>query len=406
VNTPVPVFLPFRGTRYRDPDLSAVVAPPYDVIDEEERAQLEAADPHNAVRLILPRPTATADPYRAAAATFDEWQREHVLATDADPALYGYEMRFRGLDGQERRTLGIIGALELPNDPSTVLAHERTLPKARSDRLALLRATRANFDPIWCLSLAAGLTDLVAPTSPPLATATDATGTIHTLFAIDDAARVAALRQAVESAPVVIADGHHRFETACAYRAERPGEPGAALIMSLVVELDASVLDIRAIHRLVHGAPHDLRARLGRSMRLQSAGANAEPEVRALADGLANEAGMVLVDGEGLARLAVAGDALDRVDRDLPSELREVDAARFDVLIRPELGPATLSYRHDALAVASMVDKGAADAAVLLRPVTVEQIRAVAFAGLRMPEKTSFFWPKPRTGMVMRRLGG
>jgi uncharacterized protein (DUF1015 family) len=400
----VPVFLPFRGTRYRDPDLSAVVAPPYDVIDEEERAQLEATDPHNAVRLILPRATAADDPYRAAAATFDEWRRQLVLATDSTPAFYGYEMRFRGPDGEERYTLGIIGALELPSDPTTVLAHERTLPKARSDRLALLQATRANFDPIWCLSLAGGLTDLAAPTSEPLATATDATGTTHTLFAIEDADRVAALRQTVDRAPLVLADGHHRFETACAFQAERPDDPGAAQIMTLVVELDAPMLDIRAIHRLVHGATPDLRARVSQSMRLQPAGPNAEREVQGLLDAPADKAGMVLVDGEGLARLAFTPEALERVNRDLPSELRDVDAARFDVLIRPQLGPATLSYRHDALAVASIVEKGAADAAVLLRPVTVDQIRAVAFAGLRMPEKTSFFWPKPRTGMVMRRL--
>jgi uncharacterized protein (DUF1015 family) len=401
----VPDFLPFRGIRYRArSDLTPVVAPPYDVIDEEERARLEAADPHNAVHLILPRGTASHDPYQAAAASLTEWRSEHILVTDPEPAFYAYEMRFTGARGETRRTIGIIGALELPAAGSrTVLAHERTLPAARTDRLALLQATRSNLDPIWCLSPAAGLTGLAEPTSVATATATDEQGVTHALYLIEDPDRRAAIRQAVAGAPLVLADGHHRFETACAYRAQHPAARGGGHIMTLVVELDETLLDIRAIHRLVHDAPPDLRARLAGALELQPAGPNTEAGVRQLLDTAADDR-LVLADREGLARLALLPTAFNRVARDLPSELRGVDAARFEVVIQPQLGQATLSYRHDALAVASMVEKGAADAAVLLRPVTVDQIRAAAFAGLRMPEKTSFFWPKPRTGMVMRRL--
>jgi uncharacterized protein (DUF1015 family) len=398
-------FVPFRGTRYRAaPDLSALVAPPYDVIDEEERAALEATDPHNAVRLILPRPAPPADAYAHAAGDLAAWVADRVLVTDTAPAFYGYEMRFSGTDGDARRTVGVLGALALPSpDDGDVLAHERTLPKARTDRLALLRATRANLDPIWCLALAPGLTDLV-PTASPVATATDGTGAAHALTVVTDAGRLDAIRDRVADAALVIADGHHRFETACAYRHEHPDDVGAARIMTLVVELDDAMLDVRAIHRLLHRAPADLRSRLASIATLDAVGPNTEANVHRLVNAVGGGDGLLLVDREGCARVALDALSRRRIDDELPPELRQVDAARFDVAVRPLLGDAELSYRDDAATVAALVRKGAADAALLLRPVTVAQIRTAAQAGIRMPEKTSFFWPKPRTGMVFRRL--
>jgi len=401
----VPDFLPFRGTRYRDAsDLSSVVAPPYDVIDEEERAALEAADPHNAVRLILPRPAPPDDAYTHAASDLAAWLAEGVLGADPAPACYGYEMRFAGADGAPHVTRGVLGALALPHpDDGDVLAHERTLPKARTDRLALLRATRANLDPIWCLSLAPGLTELL-PAGPPAATATDAAGTAHALTPITDAGDLDALRARVAGAPLVIADGHHRFETACTYSGERPGDDGAARILTLVVELDEAMLDVRAIHRLLHQAPADLRDRLAAVATVEAVGPNREANVQRLMGEAPIDDTLLFVDRDGCARLTLTKAATRQLDEQLPTELRHVDAARFDVALRPQLGETELSYRDDAVTVAALVAKGAADAAVLLRPGTVAQIRAAAEARIRMPEKTTFFWPKPRTGMVFRRL--
>jgi uncharacterized protein (DUF1015 family) len=401
----VPDFLPFRGTRYRDTAaLSSLVAPPYDVIDEEERAALEAADPHNAVRLILPRPAPPDDAYTHAARDLTAWLADGVLATDATDRFYGYEMRFTRADGAARRTHGVLGALALPAAGSAdVLAHERTLPKARSDRLALLRATRANLDPIWCLSLAPGLTDLVRH-GPTIATATDPSGTAHALTALDDRTALDAVRDLVRGAVLVIADGHHRFATACTYRDEHPGDTGAAGILTLVVELDEAMLDVRAIHRLLHHAPSDLRARLAAVATVEAAGPNTEANAERLAREAGAEDTLLLVDRDGCARVVLDAATSRRLDEELPAELRQVDAARFDVALRPLLGEAELAYRDDAVTVAALVGKGVADAAALLRPVTVAQIRAAAQAGIRMPEKTTFFWPKPRTGMVLRRL--
>jgi uncharacterized protein (DUF1015 family) len=404
-NPPVPDFLPFRGTRYRDlPDASRVVAPPYDVIDEEDRSRLEAIDPHNAVRLILPRADPPTDPYEHAAQLLQTWLHAGILAPDPEPAFYGYRMHFTDAADQPRRTIGVIGALVLPTADGDVFGHERTLPKARSDRLALLRATRTNLDPIWGLSLACDLNAVLDTEAPPTITAVDTAGTRHELTLITDPETLARLRTAVASAPLVLADGHHRFETACAYRDDHPDDPAAQAIMTFVVGLDDDLLDVRAIHRLVHDAPHDLRARLGDLVNVDDAGPNTPEGVRDLTIRMTERGALGLVDRDGLALLTPTPAGSNRISRDLPDELRDVDAARFDTLVRPALGDAELSYRDDALIVALMVDKGVADLAVLLRPVTVPQIRAAAFACLRMPEKTSYFSPKPRTGMVFRRL--
>jgi uncharacterized protein (DUF1015 family) len=411
-NTRVPEFLPFRGLRYAgSADRSAVTAPPYDVIDDDEHAALERKDPRNAVRLILPREDGgTTDRYEVARAQLAAWQAEGTLTFDGEAAFYAYRMTFED-DGATRHTIGVIGALGLPDKAGEgdVLPHERTLPKARSDRLALLRATRANLDPIWGLSLAVGLTAAIGGLAVE-ARAVDDEGTLHELAVLRDPDQVETIRGLVAGAPVVLADGHHRFETACAYRAEQPGDPGAAAIMTLVVELADEQLCVRPIHRLVHGLSPDgagdvpLRARLSEAFIVEDAGSNTPDAVHALVGRMHADGALGLVDAEGLAVLRPRDDVLDPRLAELPAPLHDVDSARFDVGARPVLGDATLGYRADAATVAALVDKGTADAAILLRPVSVATIRAAAFAGVRMPEKTTFFHPKPRTGMVFRTL--
>ncbi|HUF83322.1 MAG TPA: DUF1015 family protein, partial [Acidimicrobiia bacterium] len=291
-----------------------------------------------------------------------------------------------------RHTHGVVGALVLPEEVGTdVLPHERTMPRAKSDRLALLRATRANLDPIWCLSLATGLSELLERGGDELAACVDSEGVRHTLRALADEGDATRIADAVAGAPVVIADGHHRFETACAYRDERPDDPGAASIMAFVVELADDELHVQPIHRLLTGlGDFDLRGALGAA----DAGPNTPEGVTALQARMRAEGGLGLVDHAGLARFA-------------PRSEGEVDAAAFDAEVLPRLPQGTdVGYRSDAAVVASLVEKGVADAAVLLRAVTVAQIRETAFAGERMPEKTTYFHPKPRTGMVFRSLGG
>jgi uncharacterized protein (DUF1015 family) len=201
----------------------------------------------------------------------------------------------------------------------------------------------------------------------------------------------------------VLADGHHRFETACAYRAERPADdPGADAIMALVVELAEDELWVAPIHRLVHDpVPH---ARLAHAFAITPVGANTPDGVTALEHAMADADAMGLIDGDGLALLVPRVDVVTPLLEVEPPEARGADAAVFEVAVMPRLDGAPLEYRSDARAVADVVRRGDAGAAFLLRPVSVAEIRGASYAGVRMPQKTTFFAPKPRTGLVFRSL--
>jgi uncharacterized protein (DUF1015 family) len=400
----VPDFQPFRGLRYdvarAGAPLADLVSPPYDVIDDDERAALEGRSPYNAVHLTLPREGDWLDAYQRARRLLAAWRSEGVLAVDPTPRLYRYEMAFTDEAGAPRRTVGVIGALGLASlDSGSVIPHERTLTRAKTDRLNLLRATRTNLEPIWGLTLAHGFSHLTTADGPVVADCVDAAGACHSLAPIDDAEHVAALRSLMGSAPVVIADGHHRYETSLAFRDEIAalggGPSGADAIMTLVVELAAGQLRVQAIHRVLRGtSARPLRRRL------VEAGCHVEavtgrPEPGAVPGTL------TLVDADGAAVVHPGPDAMSRI----PPVLRDVDSACFEATVVPLLArDEVVDYRHDTRACTDLVAQGAAHAAVLLAPVPVPVIERVARAGQRMPQKTTFFAPKPCTGLVLRDL--
>jgi uncharacterized protein (DUF1015 family) len=394
----VPRFEPFAGVRYDTDivDLSDVVAPPYDVIDDAHRGELQARSPYNAVRVELPQDDATRSRYESADCTFREWQAAGVLLTDDEPAFYGYRMGFHDEHGRARQTSGVIGALELSHPGEAgIMPHERTLSKARDDRLNMLRTCRANLSPVWMLSLATGLSGLCEVAEPPIARCTDEDGVHHRLWRLTAPGLVDAIRSAVASTPLVIADGHHRFETAVAYRDERRATDGgtageAELIMALVVELVDEQIDVHAIHRLVSGLPAgaDVPALLDPWFEpFESAG-----DMDTLPDRMADAGalGLVLPSSTWLLRPRS------------PAE-HDVDSARLAPAL-DALPSAGVSFQADPAKVAAAVAAGQADAGVLLRPAPVAQIASTALDGWRMPEKTTYFAPKPRTGMVFRRL--
>ncbi|HZU79439.1 MAG TPA: DUF1015 domain-containing protein, partial [Acidimicrobiales bacterium] len=238
----MPRFEPFSGLRYDSSvPLDAVIAPPYDVVGPEERAELAARHAANAILVELPAddPSSGRDRYANAAAILEQWIKEGVLRRDDAPAFYAYRMTAVGGD----HTAGVIGALGCEPVGGDILPHEQTIPKDKSDRLDLLRACKANLSPIWGLSLTDGLSALYEQTGPPDASATDDEGTVHELWVVDDPAVVDAIRVSVGSAPVVIADGHHRYETALRYRDElrARGERvpvGADYVLAYLVALD------------------------------------------------------------------------------------------------------------------------------------------------------------------------
>lgn len=413
----MPDLSPFPGIRYNldavDASLDDLTAPPYDVIDDESRASLEAAHSHNAVHLILPRdsnPNA-GDRYNVAAALFRSWREGGILVDDPE-RLYLYRMGFTGDDGRPRQTSGVLGALAVGGDNSQILPHERTMPKPKSDRLDLLRATRANLDPIWGLTLSAGFTALLEPDGPPLARCTDSEGVHHRLYAIDARGRIAAIREAVAACPLLIADGHHRYETALAYNAEQSvggsNDPKVGAILAFVTELAEDQLCVRPIHRLISGLPAGAMSRdwLASHFDVTATGPNVPDQVERLYLSMQESGALGLVDAEGLALLRSRQEACAALLQSLPGVLHDVDSSLFDVAIAQLLDPAQaeVSYQHDHQAIAAQVAKGNFDAGVLLRPVTVAQIHAAAMQQVRMPEKTTFFHPKPRGGLVFRSL--
>ncbi|MGH9279967.1 MAG: DUF1015 family protein [Acidimicrobiales bacterium] len=388
----MPDFRPFRAVRYNldRVDLGDVVAPPYDVIDPEERARLEARSPYNVVSVDL-----TAD-YDSARCTFDEWHAAGVLVTDDEPGFYLYRMGWRDAAGALRQTTGVLGALALdPDRTGSVLPHERTMAKPLGDRLRLLRSCRTDLSPIWAMSMAEGLSDLCQPEGPPLARCTDDDGVHHRLWRVTAPAALDALRSMVASAPAVIADGHHRYETSLAYRAEQReangGEPGPYdFVLTYLVELSDGQLGVRPIHRLLSGLPESV------SLHEVLADAFHADAVPVTHEQLVAEPGLAVVE-PGRAWMLRPKATAEAGDSPL------TDAERLETAL-PALAEHAVAFHHDPRQVVALVDKGDADAAVLLRAPTVGQIAAAARAGRRLPQKTTFFIPKPRTGLVFRRL--
>jgi uncharacterized protein (DUF1015 family) len=396
----VPRFEAFAGIRYDTGriDLAEVSAPPYDVIDATTRELLADRHPNNVVHIDCPVVTEPSNGYRQAADRFRSWRDAGVLIDDAEPSLYLYRMAFTDDHGRARHTTGVIGAVGLePHADGDVLAHEHTTPRARSDRLELLRVTGANLSPIWFLSLTAGLTKLLDPPGEPIAAWTDA-GVGHSLWRLSDRDAIAAIEAAVGATPLVIADGHHRYETCLAYQTERRAAAGGSaggydLTLGFVVELVEDEIDIEPVHRLVSGLPAgtDLLSAFSAFFAigpLEAAG----PGVLDRMDG---QSALALVLPDGVRLLRPRPDAFGPGD--------ELDTSRVDTALAALPGH-DLVFQPGWAEVLASVDHRRADAGVLVRPPTIGQIAEVAHRRHRMPPKTTYFWPKPRTGLVFRTL--
>jgi uncharacterized protein (DUF1015 family) len=393
-------FQPFPGIRYAldAVDLARAISPPYDVIDPAQREELAARDPHNAVLIDLPADDGERSRYDVARDLLAQWQADRVLVSDGAPTFTVHRMSYVDDAGTPRHTTGVIGALELSPPGTDILPHEHTTPKAKSDRLDMLRHCRANTSAIWGLSLAKGLTDLLPVDTEPTALIDAGEGVVHTVWVVDDPNVCAGIAVAVAAHPVVIADGHHRYETSLAYRAEREeadGDAGAsAATLAYVVELVEDELTVRAIHRLVDGLPPgtDLLAALDPWFEAIGPPPAGVPVTQAM-----QQAG-------ALCAVTPGGEVLLRPRPDALADTRDLDSARLDVALAslPEHG---VRFQHGVDNVRTAVADGESQYGVLLRPATVAQIEHTAHGGERMPPKTTFFHPKPPTGLVFRALG-
>jgi uncharacterized protein (DUF1015 family) len=391
----VPRFTPFPALRYRADLVAEAIAPPYDVLSDADVDQLRRHSPHNIVRVDVPRESDGDAPYTLAADTLRSWIADGVMERDDTPTFTIYRLRFVDASGADRDIVGIVGGLEVVDvGAGGVLPHERVTPKASTDRLDLTRATNANLSPIWGLSLASGLSELLEEQGEPVGSVT-VDGVEHVVERVSDPSRVAAIAQAVASDDVLIADGHHRYGVAQIFRdeARRGGAAGAAEdTLAFVSELTSDQLSVEAIHRLYTGvSSDDLTTALAARFDLEPAPA---PDAALLSE-MERRNALVLVTPDGASWLVPKPGAFD--------DVRSIDGAWLEEALADV--DHAVTYQHGVDLVVDAVSSGRVSAAVLIRPVSVPEIERTAREGALMPPKSTFFTPKLRTGFVVRELG-
>jgi uncharacterized protein (DUF1015 family) len=400
----------FRALRFSGTEIAALLSPPYDVVDDDERRELESSDPHNVVRLILPR-DADGEPgsaYRTAADTLRRWRAEGVLVADDTPALYVYEMEEGG-----SRTRGLVGAVGLtPPEAGIVLPHENTMAGPVADRLALTEATQANLEPIYLVYSGGGAASsavAAADTEPPLAETT-VEGVTHRIWALTDADTLHAVAGDLLPRSAVIADGHHRYATYLRHQADRhaAGDGAGPWDRGLALLVDASTYgpQVHPIHRVVPGLA------LSEAVERASAGFAtrevAADEAQAALAAAGKGAAFLLTDGSRWVLLTDPDPAqLDAaLDPERSAAWRALDVSVAHRLLIDRLWGLrdhedVVGFEHDVPAAVAAARR-TGGTALLLNPTPVEAVAAVAEAGERMPRKSTLFTPKPRTGLLIR----
>ena len=395
----MPRFEPFHALRYADNgNLGVYCAPPYDVLSDYDRQQLASLSIHNIVHIDLPVATPPSDAYSNASNLLQTWISSGVLQRDETPSLTLYRTSFTDATGKHRNIVGVIGALEVVDEGAGgVLPHEQTTPKAKTDRLDLTRATDANLSPVWGLSTKIGLSALLSEPGEPVGSIIDAEGVIHSVERIADKTRIEAICAAVSSSPVVIADGHHRYAISRTFRDEVRDRTlskttGAELTLTYINELVEEQLSVAAIHRFYSGASaDDLRAALSQFYTFEAAPSIDDKTLQEM-----NTRGCLVFIDEQL-KTSWMTQRLGVFD-----SIRALDSARLEYALAGV--DHTVGYQHGATEVQQIVTGGTATAAILIRPVSVDEIKRTANEGLLMPPKSTFFTPKLRTGLVMREL--
>lgn len=438
---PVPDITPFRALRYdplKVPDLGAVLCPPYDIIEPDQRARLAARDPRNAVHIELPAAVSGTDPqaaYQGAATLFAKWRADGTLRRDDRPLVYLYEQRYSLADGGARTARGFFCrlALEEFGPASGVRAHERTMAAPKEDRYRLLSEVRANLSPIALLyddasggSASDALLDRLTRRGPERE-ALDDGGVQHLLWTVDPGASedAAALLALAGRRPLTIADGHHRYETALRYRDEGVratvnGTGGAAgYVLALLFDAQGGGLSVLPTHRVVRGLPEPdaLFAALEQLFTLIR-----QPRAEDVLAVMRRTTVAATEWGSGRIGLWTrSGGALLEVDRSrmaglLPAgmseALRALDVTSLSVCLEQLVGRSAsdlaaegrMVYTKDPHQAVELVDSGGADAAFVLAPTPIDAVLAVAAAGEQMPEKSTYFHPKAATGLVFNPL--
>jgi uncharacterized protein (DUF1015 family) len=434
--------IPFRGLSYspsRIPDLKLVVTPPYDVISPEKDEEYRRRHPHNVVHVILPRPEGAKDKYHHAADLLDAWRREGILVRDETPCFYVVSQRYTMKGLGERIRFGLVGRVLIEDDAAgRILPHERTMDAPRQDRLELLATTRANLSQVFLLysDPEGSMARLVegAASRPPERWAVDDIGTKAELWRITEPAALASLSQGLRDRTLWIADGHHRYAAARELRdrlrAQDPSAPGSRsydYVMGFLTSMDSPGVTILPYHRAVFGREGLDRAQFIKKAReffdvkefafegfeprseqirrkLREA---ARPGRTVLAAHVGGGSYLLLLIREDLDRAKHLGDALEGPLQDLDVSIvhhllleKALGITREEQ--REEEGP--LRYTDDVDRALAWVDAHEAQVAILLNPTLKEHLMAVSAAGLQMPPKSTYFYPKVLTGLVLNPL--
>jgi len=402
---------PFHGLRYDEAKagpLAKVISPPYDVISDSLRSELYERSPHNIVRVEYGSTDSDAgdgDRYTRARKFLDDWMGKGVLRHDHTRAFYLSDHYFE-LGGQRLRRRGIFCALRLYQEGRGIVRpHEKTFSKPKADRLALLRATRTNTSPVFGMvadpqgELATSLERWMAHGPARLVADTHLDKERHLLWALDDPATARKLAGLLREERVYIADGHHRYETGLAYLREQQESKQIELdedtpnyILTYLCTLDDPGLRILPTHRILYRAREAIDAAITRSF-------NAAPLDAGALD--LQTAGVVHVRDGAMHALSLRRGQ----DAALPEAWRGLPVAHAELILRParEAG-AEVSYEHDTARALEMATAGGADA-ILVAPVSSRELQRVADAWEKLPEKTTYFYPKVPAGLVLRPLG-
>lgn len=409
---------PFQGIRYRlerPEQATEVIAPPYDVISPAQQQALYERHPHNIIRLELPQDEPGDDDarnrYTRAADLYRQWREQGALLQDDEPCLYVYGQRYE-VEGGTQERLGLLGALKVePYEAGVVLPHEQTFPKHKEDRFRLLCAAEAQFSPIFGLYSAPGkdVRDRLAQVAAgePSAVALDHEGVEHRLWPVNDPEFAAWAASVFQGRQVFIADGHHRYETSLRYKEHRRGQdpraPFSAFdqVMIFLVEMDDPGLVLLPTHRLVKSLPawETLKPELERTFRIEPA------TLENVDDLVHHQIGVVLQDGSAWKLTLADADAVNRLDQDHSAAWRDLDVVLLHRLVFQELLGITehgeIVYTRDPAEARSRVTSGEFAASFLLPFPQVQELKDVAGAGDKMPEKSTYFWPKAVSGLVV-----
>ena len=414
-------FRPLQAIRYdvaRIGDLRAVVAPPYDVISRDAVARLYARSPFNIIRLILNREE---DSHAAAAGELRSWLAQGVLTEDRTPAFFFYSQTFELVSHERRRRDGIIGVMRLEQFGSgRVCPHEQTHAAPKADRLGLIRACKANLSPIFGIVSCPGVEfrDVVAPAVArvPAVDLFDDAGVQHQLWPITDPALASLVSSVVKDEPVVIADGHHRYETALDFRDEmRRAHPGAGpdapfeSVLMYLSNIDEPGLVVLPTHRILPAArPEGVRDTIMALGDLFDVTTHGSSEWASFIDeverGDGRRIGCVLPDALMLLTLRV--DATSQLPGRSAATRRLTVVLLHDLVLArlPDGALTGIEYTHDDALVLAAVNAGGGGAAFLVNAPTAQEVREVCLAGEKMPQKSTYFYPKLLSGLVLRSL--